>query len=68
MDDDVHLRLGQTEQQGGLDDLEALVHQGRGIDRNLAAHFPLRMGAGLIRRDVGQAAGLGGAERAAGGG
>ena len=44
--------FGQVEQQRRLDHLEPLVHQRRGIDRDLAAHFPVRMIAGLIGRDA----------------
>ena len=36
------------EQPMGLDDFQAFVHHGGRIDRNLAAHDPVRMGAGRI--------------------
>ena len=36
-----------------LDHLEPLVHHGRGIDRDLGAHVPVRMGDRLLRRDRG---------------
>ncbi len=38
------------EQVAGLDQFEALVHQRRGIDRDLAAHAPVGMGDGLLGR------------------
>ena len=34
---------GHVEQPVGLDDLEALVHQRRRVDGDLAAHLPRRM-------------------------
>ena len=46
---------GHAEQQAGLDQLEALVHQRGRIDRDLAAHAPARVGAGLVRRHAGHA-------------
>jgi hypothetical protein len=57
----------QAEQPVRLDHLQALVHQGGRVDRDLAAHRPVRMGAGLLRRDRGQRSRRA-AERAAGGG
>ena len=51
-----------------LDHLQALVqHRGR-IDRDLAAHAPVGMGAGLRGRDVVQVFEVATAERAARGG
>ncbi len=40
-----------VEEPAGLDDLEALVHHRRRVDRDLSAHLPIRVRAGLIRRD-----------------
>nr|GEU28237.1 hypothetical protein [Tanacetum cinerariifolium] len=41
-----------AEQPVGLDHFQALVHHGGGIDRNLAAHRPVRMFARLLGRHV----------------
>ena len=49
----------QPEQQRGLDDLQPLVHERRRIHRDLAAHFPFRVRAGLLRRHVLQIAAAG---------
>ncbi len=43
---------GTPNSSAGLDQLEALVHQGGRIDRDLASHAPVRMRAGLLRRDI----------------
>jgi hypothetical protein len=43
MDDDLDLLRFQTKQPAGFDDLQGLVHQCRGVDRNLLAHVPGRM-------------------------
>ena len=59
VDDDFDLRGRQAEQQAGLDELEALVHERGGIHRDLAAHDPVRMRAGLLRRDAARAARVG---------
>ena len=40
---------GSVEQPVRLDHLEALVHHRRRVDRDLAAHHPVRMRAGLAR-------------------
>ena len=42
----------QAEQQAGLDQLQALVHERRRVDRDLAPHHPARMRASLIGRHV----------------
>ncbi len=42
------------EQQVRLDHLQALVHQRRRVDRDLAAHHPVGMGAGLLGRHCGE--------------
>ena len=57
--------VGHVEQVVGLDDLEALVHERGGIDRDLRTHVPGRMREGLLERDVGELAGRLAAERAA---
>ena len=59
MYDHLDLRRFHAEQQAGLDQLEPLVHQGGRIDRDLAAHVPARMGAGLLRRDRGESSAAG---------
>ena len=43
---------GHAEQQAGLDQLQPLVHQRGRVHRDLAAHEPVRMRAGLVRRDA----------------
>ena len=40
VDDDLHLVGRHTEEMHRLDDLEALVHEGGGIHRDLGAHLP----------------------------
>ena len=54
--------VGQAEQVVGLDDLQALVHQGRGVDRDLGAHRPIGMLERLLRRGRGQVGGGAAAE------
>ncbi len=49
MDQDLDLVRVQAEQVMGLDQLEALVHHGRAIDRDLGAHGPVGMGDRLAR-------------------
>ncbi len=44
--EDLDLRGRHAEQQARLDQLQPLVHQGRRIDRDLAAHVPVRMRTG----------------------
>ena len=43
MDEDVDRIRRHPEEVMGFDDLETFVHHGRGVDRNLVAHFPGRM-------------------------
>ena len=63
------MRVGrQAEQVVRLDDFQALVHQRRGVHRDLAAHHPVRVGAGLVRRDVAQRVAAAAAEGSARGG
>jgi len=52
--DDFDLVVGHVEQMMRLDDLEPLVHERGGVDRNLGAHMPGRMFQCLSRRDVTQ--------------
>ena len=40
VDDDLHLVGRHTEEMHRLDDLEALVHEGGGVYRDLGSHFP----------------------------
>ena len=58
----------RAEQVVRLDHLEALVHQRRGVDRDLAAHRPRRVLERLLDGDVLQLGARAAAERAAGGG
>ena len=46
--------VGDPEELVGLDDLEALVHQGRGVDGDLGSHRPGRVGERLSHADRGQ--------------
>ena len=45
--DDLDLVVADPEEFVGLDDLEALVHQRAGVDGDLRAHLPGRMGQGI---------------------
>ena len=56
VDDHVDLIEAHVEEPAALDDLEPLVHEGRGVDGDLAAHDPRRVGQRLGRRDGGQLA------------
>ena len=49
---DVDITRRHAEQHAGLDELEALIHEGRRVDRDLAAHVPARVRAGLCRRGM----------------
>ena len=49
VDDDVDPLVGDAEQVVGLDHLEALVDQGRRVDRDPAAHLPGRVRERLLR-------------------
>ena len=51
MYDHSDLRGSGIEQVARLNNFQAFIHQGRGIDRNLMPHDPFRMSAGLLRRD-----------------
>ena len=56
VDDDLDAVVADAEQLVGLDDLEALVHERRGVHGDLRSHAPGRMGQGLVDRDRGQLA------------
>ena len=49
--DDLDVVVVDPEQLVGLDDLEPLVHQRAGVDRDLRTHRPRRMGQSLVDRD-----------------
>ena len=49
MNDDVYA-VGGTSKAARLDDLEALVHERRGVDGDFLAHLPRRVFQGGIRR------------------
>ena len=66
--DHVDLVIRRPEQVMGLDQLQALVHQRRRVDRDLAAHRPRGMGERLLDRHVGELVGRPAAEGATGGG
>ncbi len=51
MDDDVDALLRQAEEEVRLDDLEALVHHRRGVDRDLRPHLPRRVRERVRDRD-----------------
>ncbi len=48
MDDNLDLLGQHAEQQAGLDELQSLVHEGRGIHGNLASHHPVGMSDRLL--------------------
>ena len=62
--DDVDALVGRPEQVVGLDELEALVHERRGVDRDLAAHRPGGVLEGLLDGDRGKLGTAAAAERA----
>src|ERR1700733_5915732 len=55
MDHHVDLVGPHAEKPPRLDDLEPLVHHRRRVDRDPAAHLPVRMREGLLRGNVGHA-------------
>ena len=65
VDDDVDLVVAETEQMVSLDQLEALVHERRRVDRDLAAHVPGRVAQRLLDGDALELAPRAAAERAA---
>ena len=54
MDHDVDLLVPDIVEPARLDDLQALVGEGRGVDRDLGAHAPGRVAERLLRRDRGE--------------
>ena len=66
MDDDVDRLVADIVQPARLDDLQALVGEGRGVDRDLGAHPPRRVPQRALRRDRGEASAGKVEERAAG--
>ena len=68
MHDDLDAVVVDAEQQVRLDQLEALVHQGRGVESVHRPHRPGGMAAGLLGGDVVELVGAPAAERTAGGG
>ena len=54
MHDDADLLGRQVEEAAGFDDLEAFVHQGRGVDGDAVAHVPRGMIEGLRDGDIGE--------------
>ena len=66
--DDVDALVRRPEQVVGLDQLEALVHQRRRVDRDLAAHRPGRVLERLLDGDLLELGAAAAAERAAAGG
>jgi hypothetical protein len=50
MDDDLHLIGREIEQPARLDDLQALVHEGGRVDRDLGAHLPGRVPQRVLHR------------------
>ena len=68
MHDDVDALVRRAEQVVGLDDLQALVHERRRVDADLAAHRPRRVRERLLDRHVLELGARAAAERAARGG
>ena len=52
MDDDLELVVGEPEEDVRLDQLQALVRERGGIDRDLRPHAPRRVSERLLDRDV----------------
>ncbi|RIH86312.1 hypothetical protein Mterra_01457 [Calidithermus terrae] len=67
VDQHLHLLQRQAEELHGLEHLEALVEQRRGVDGHLGPHLPARVAQGHLGGDVAQVGGLV-QEGAAGGG
>ena len=66
MDNHVDVVVARPEQFMGLDHLEPLVHEGRGVDGDLGAHGPRRMGQRLFHGHGGQLFGRPAPERTPG--
>src|ERR1700681_495824 len=65
VDHDLDLLRAPVEYPLRLAPLESLVHHGRGINRYLSSHNPVRMRARLLRCDIRQVLRLDAAKRAA---
>ncbi len=65
MDQDGEPIRAHAEEMLGLDELEPLVHEGRGVDRDLGAHRPGRVADRLLGRHPRHLGKRAGAERAA---
>ena len=68
MNDHFDLVGAHIEQPVGLDDFEALIHHGRGVNGDAVAHAPVGMMEGLLRGDIGELGERRFTERATGGG
>ncbi len=68
VDRDADLCGREVEEAAGFDDLEALVHQGSGVDRNALAHDPCGVFEGLSGSDAVEVGEGGVAKGATGGG
>jgi hypothetical protein len=68
MHDHVDVGVGDVEEQVRLDQLQPLVDQGRGVDRDHRAHVPGGVGQRLLGRDVVEVLPAAAAERPAAGG
>ncbi|MDQ0765482.1 hypothetical protein QF027_008117 [Streptomyces canus] len=68
MDDDLDAIEGDVVEEVRLDDLQALVHEGRAVDRDHRAHGPGGVGERVLAGDVGDLFARPAAEGAAGGG
>ena len=68
VDQDLDLPGIHVKEPAGLDDLQALVDQGRGVDGDLGPHGPGRVAEGVCRRDIGEVGSGSAAEGTAGGG
>ncbi len=66
MHHDLDLLRRDAEQETRLDQLQALVHQRSGVDRDLATHHPVRVSARGLGGDRGEGLSGEAAERAAG--
>ena len=47
------LRNREAKKNGGLDRLDAFVHERRAVDRDLFPHFPGGMSQSLVNGDIG---------------
>ena len=67
LDDNLNFIFGQAEQPGGLDQFQALVHQGGGVDGDLGTHVPVGVLEGISLGLAPQLLSLHAEEGAAGG-